>query len=82
MDERLAEIQKLLTVVEVNSAANPALRTKEDFLKAAELITTCGRILAAEANKDGAGGASLLSRPWKKIIGYLLLALGEYLISD
>ena len=79
MDERLAELKKLVAVVEASSAAPAPVPTKEDFLTAAELVTTCGRILTTAANNNG--DASAFSRSWKKIIGHILIAIGEWLIS-
>jgi hypothetical protein len=78
MDERLAELKKLVTLVEATSAAPGTVPTKEELVVVAELVTTCGRILTSEVNKDG---GSILLRPWRKIIGHILMAIAEWLLD-
>ena len=77
MNEQLVELKKLVTLVEAQVVTPEKSLTKEDFLLAAELVSTAGKMLAAEANVE----AGERPRPWRTIIGHILMAIAIALLS-
>ena len=74
MDDRLVELRKLVTALEADSPTG-SISTKEDLLRAAELIASFGRILEKEASTEG----STARKWWVRLIGVLLIELGKLL---
>jgi hypothetical protein len=78
MDEQLVELKKLVALIEAQAVTPEKSPTRDDFLLAAELVSTAGKMLAAEANVEG--GAAL--RPRRPILGHILMAIAIWLLSE
>ena len=80
MESALPELKKVVAAIE----AAPGRSTDAaeiDLALAADIVATCGRILASAAPSPDVP-SPLYAKWWKKVVGHILCAIGEWLINS